>query len=303
MGEGCSARVTRGAKSPAVQHAVPAGPADRTAFGRPSFLGAPRRMRGRPSPRKGAQDPSPGRSAGAPLGSILGFLPCTRSLCGPSGRPHGGGASPPPSGRGTPAHPPGAIRREQGRPTVDTTSNTPRTTGKPPATSTVRPQHARSTASGTARPQPVRGEHAVAVSFDAWGPQEKAVHASGGGGRGDAPYVAVTVGKCLTYAYDRDALGAHLRAWRRAAELNRGLRLPGAPTPSGPCASAARRCHSTRPASSARRCSATTRRIKPGARRGPSSGRCRARATYTRCPVPNAAALRADPALRVPGRT
>ena len=118
-----------------------------------------------------------------------------------------------------------------------TTSNSPRKTGKPPATSTVRPQHtsaARLAEASTARPRPVRGEHAVAVSFDAWGPQGKAVHASGGGGRGDAPYVAVTVGGCLTYAYDRAALGAHLRAWRRAAELNRGLRLPEQPAPDAP---------------------------------------------------------------------
>ena len=86
-----------------------------------------------------------------------------------------------------------------------TTSNSPRKTGKPPATSTVRPQHLPAAQPGT-------GAHTVAVSFSAWGPQTFQVRASGGGGRGDSAYVAVTVGDCLTYGYDRDALACHVRA-------------------------------------------------------------------------------------------
>ena len=55
------------------------------------------------------------------------------------------------------------------------------------------------------------------------------VHAHASGGRGDQPYIAVTVGDCLTYLYDRDALAAHVRAWREAAAHNQSLRLPTAP--------------------------------------------------------------------------
>jgi len=45
---------------------------------------------------------------------------------------------------------------------------------------------------GTARP--VQRGHGVAVQFTAWAAQRVQVLASGGGGRGDLPYVAVTVG-------------------------------------------------------------------------------------------------------------
>ena len=84
-------------------------------------------------------------------------------------------------------------------------------------------------ATNSVRPGSGYGLHTVAVTFSAWGPQAKRVRASGGGGRGDAAYVAVTVGDCLTYSYDRDALRSHLRAWQEAAEVNRSLRLPEQP--------------------------------------------------------------------------
>ena len=83
----------------------------------------------------------------------------------------------------------------------------------------------------TLRGRPVLGPHTVAVQFGAWGPQRVQVGASGGGGRDDLPYVAVTVGDCLTYVYDRAALASHVRAWQDAAALNRGLRLPEQPVP------------------------------------------------------------------------
>jgi len=54
---------------------------------------APRIVRGRPSPGKGAQDPSSSGSAG----SFLGLFPCPASRCDPSGRLCGGGVNPPPS--------------------------------------------------------------------------------------------------------------------------------------------------------------------------------------------------------------
>jgi len=84
------------------------------------------------------------------------------------------------------------------------------------------------TSAGTAvRPVP-RG-HQVAVQFSAHGVQRVDVHAHASGGRGDQRYIAVTVGDCLTYLYDRDALAAHVRAWREAAAHNQSLRLPTAP--------------------------------------------------------------------------
>jgi hypothetical protein len=43
------------------------------------------------------------------------------------------------------------------------------------------------------------------------------------------PPIAVTVGDCLTYLYDRDALAAHVPAWRETAAHNQSLRLPTAP--------------------------------------------------------------------------
>jgi hypothetical protein len=67
--------------------------------------------------------------------------------------------------------------------------------------------------------------HDVAVQFDVWGPQHVMVRASSGGSRGGRPYVAVTVGECLTYVYDHDALVSYLSAWREAAALNRTVRL------------------------------------------------------------------------------
>lgn len=36
----------------------------------------------------------------------------------------------------------------------------------------------------------------------------------------------MTVGQCLTYAYDRDALHSHLQAWTDATRQNTTLRLP-----------------------------------------------------------------------------
>ncbi len=87
---------------------------------------------------------------------------------------------------------------------------------------------ATTTSAGTAvRPVP-RG-HQVAVQFSAYGVQRVDVHAHASGGRGDQPYIAVTVGDCLSYLYDRDALAAHVRAWREAAAHNQSLRLPTAP--------------------------------------------------------------------------
>ena len=70
------------------------------------------------------------------------------------------------------------------------------------------------------------GEHVVTVQFGAWGPQETHVTASSGGGRDGAPYVAVTVGALLTYAYTKAAVDSHLDAWTKAAEVNRFVRLP-----------------------------------------------------------------------------
>jgi len=84
------------------------------------------------------------------------------------------------------------------------------------------------TPAGTAV-RPVQRGHQVAVQFSAHGVQRVDVHAHASGGRGDQPYIAVTVGDCLTYLYDRDALAAHVRAWRDAAAYNQGLRLPTAP--------------------------------------------------------------------------
>ena len=84
------------------------------------------------------------------------------------------------------------------------------------------------TAAGTAA-RPVQRGHQVAVQFSAHGVQRVHVHAHASGGRGDQPYVAVTVGDCLSYLYDRDALAAHVRAWREAAAHNQSLRLPTAP--------------------------------------------------------------------------
>ena len=77
--------------------------------------------------------------------------------------------------------------------------------------------------------RPVQRGHQVAVQFSAYGVQRVDVHAHASGGRGDQPYIAVIVGDCLTYLYDRDALAAHVRAWRDAAAHNQSLRLPTAP--------------------------------------------------------------------------
>ncbi len=84
------------------------------------------------------------------------------------------------------------------------------------------------TSAGTAV-RPVQRGHQVAVQFSAHGVQRVDARAHAGGGRGDQPYIAVTVGDCLTYLYDRDALAAHVRAWREAAAYNQSLRLPTAP--------------------------------------------------------------------------
>jgi hypothetical protein len=79
----------------------------------------------------------------------------------------------------------------------------------------------------TLRPvRPVRGAHAVAVTFSAWGYQPGKVDCHSGGGRNDQPYIAVTVGECLTYVYDRGALMSYLQAWQQAAAQNNVTRLP-----------------------------------------------------------------------------
>ena len=48
-------------------------------------------------------------------------------------------------------------------------------------------------------------------------------------GAGGAPYVAVGVGCCLTYAYDRGAIDSHVSAWQDAEQVNRSVRLPEFP--------------------------------------------------------------------------
>jgi len=101
------------------------------------------------------------------------------------------------------------------------TSTTKSTTTKSTTTKST-------TSAGTAvRPVP-RG-YQVAVQFSAHGGQRVDARAHAGGGRGDQPYIAVTVRDCLSYLYDRDALAAHVRGWREAAGHNQSLRLPTAP--------------------------------------------------------------------------
>ncbi len=79
----------------------------------------------------------------------------------------------------------------------------------------------------TVRPvRPVRGAHAVAGTFRAWGYQPGKVDCHSGGARNDQPYIAVTVGECLTYVYDRGALMSYLRIWQTAAAHNNVTRLP-----------------------------------------------------------------------------
>jgi hypothetical protein len=64
------------------------------------------------------------------------------------------------------------------------------------------------------------------VQIGAWGPQEVTVHAYSDGGRGGAPYLAVGVGTCLTYAYDQATVASYLGAWQDAERINRSVRLP-----------------------------------------------------------------------------
>lgn len=83
----------------------------------------------------------------------------------------------------------------------------------------------------TARDSTVRavvrpGESVATVQFGAWGPQVVRVLAHSGGGRNDQAYVAVTVGACVTYAYDRAAVASYVAAWTEAAQANRCVRLP-----------------------------------------------------------------------------
>ena len=96
-------------------------------------------------------------------------------------------------------------------------------------TSTTKNTTTKNTSPAAAAVRPVQRGHQVAVQFSAHGVQRVDVHAHASGGRGDQPYIAVTVGDCLTYLYDRNALAAHVRAWRDAAAYNQGLRLPTAP--------------------------------------------------------------------------
>jgi hypothetical protein len=85
---------------------------------------------------------------------------------------------------------------------------------------------------------PVRDGHPLTARITAASVQRSTVSASGSGGRGNLPHVAVLVGECLTYAYDPDALASHARAWTDAAKQNTGLRLPMAlPTAAQPPAS------------------------------------------------------------------
>jgi len=96
-------------------------------------------------------------------------------------------------------------------------------------TSTTKNTTIKNTTSAGTVVRPVQRGHQVAVQFSAHGVQRVDARAHAGGGRGDQPYIAVTVGDCLTYRYDRDALAAHVRAWREAAAHNQSLRLPTAP--------------------------------------------------------------------------
>jgi hypothetical protein len=82
------------------------------------------------------------------------------------------------------------------------------------------------TSSRSSAVRSAHGEHVVVVRFAAWGPQDSSIRASSGGGRGGAPYIAVQVGACLTYAYDRAAVRSHLEAWQQAEKVNRSVRLP-----------------------------------------------------------------------------
>jgi hypothetical protein len=96
-------------------------------------------------------------------------------------------------------------------------------------TSTTKNTTTTTTTSAGSAVRPVQRGHQVAVQFSAHGVQRVDVHAHASGGRGDQRYIAVTVGDCLTYLYDRDALAGHVRAWREAAAHNQSLRLPTAP--------------------------------------------------------------------------
>lgn len=73
----------------------------------------------------------------------------------------------------------------------------------------------------------------TAVRFSVWGPQPTTVRASSGGGRDEAPYLSVTVGNCLTYAYDTAAADCYLAAWTEAVHIARSLRLPEQPPLTG----------------------------------------------------------------------
>ena len=103
--------------------------------------------------------------------------------------------------------------------TTSTSTSTTSTTGSRTSTDST-------TTDSTVRSGLRAGEQVVAVQFGAWGPQEVTVNASSGGGRGGAPYVAVGVGACLTYAYDRAAVTSHVVAWRDAEQVNRSVQLP-----------------------------------------------------------------------------
>ncbi|BEP13913.1 hypothetical protein acdb102_22240 [Acidothermaceae bacterium B102] len=85
----------------------------------------------------------------------------------------------------------------------------------------------RTNPSSTIRPQaPVLGAHSVWVAFSVWGAQPASVTARDGGGPQDRPYLAVSVGDCLSYVYDRDALFSYVNAWREAARQAASVLLP-----------------------------------------------------------------------------
>jgi len=61
-------------------------------------------------------------------------------------------------------------------------------------TTTTTTTTAKNTTSAGIAVRPVQRGHQVAVQFSARGVQRVDVHAHAGGGRGDQPYIAVTVG-------------------------------------------------------------------------------------------------------------
>jgi len=102
-------------------------------------------------------------------------------------------------------------------------------------TSTTKNTTTKNTSPAAAAVRPVQRGHQVAVQFSAHGVRRVDVHAHASGGRGDQPYIAVTVGDCLTYLYDRDALAAHVRPGGTPPPTTRACGcLPHQPPPRSP---------------------------------------------------------------------